>query len=198
MPAAAPSNERCRRRVWVTPLRRSKDPKPLLPKQWITPASEYGAPSARTLFERRSAAPLQPPRDLPRIVPGLGKEKRKRFGWGRTERANARARPLMFPSSGLGGGLDRPARLISEKYLQGQKPKLAEKVERERFPGPRYQPRPPARRSGCIPAEPYPPAGPQAAYTDQPWHESVKSRGIYKGAEPPCSAFEVLRPGKTI
>jgi hypothetical protein len=69
------------------------------------------------------------------------------------------------------------------------------KVERGRFSGPRYQPRPPARRSGCIAAEPYPPASPLAAYTDQPWHESGKSRGIHKRAEPPCSPF--YRPGAT-
>jgi hypothetical protein len=39
-----------------------------------------------------------------------------------------------------------------------------------------HQPRPPVRRSGCIPELPYPPTGPARLYLFQPWQESEKSR----------------------
>jgi len=32
----------------------------------------------------------------------------------------------------------------------------------------------------------------------QPWHQSGKSRGIYKGAEPPCTALLRTGAGETI
>jgi len=98
-------------------------------------ADHCGAPSARTLFGRGSAAPPSTPSGFAAHSAGAGEEeKQKQFGRGRTERANAENASANVSVLRSRGRLDRPAPGHFGKARATTKAKTyLGKVERERF-----------------------------------------------------------------